>query len=220
MPGVISFGMEQILRYLRRLERYRNRKRLMNRSFSLISNNCIGGIISHDMHLRFLSPTVNLSFANDGFLLFCRHLDYYLSIPVEEVVSDKGYPVGVLKGDYGDIFLYFMHYGSFPEAKQKWEERASRVDMENLFIVMEAQKCDESVLRRFDELEFPNKVILTDGYHPGIGCSFPVKDGFYDEDYFNGKILSYPKFGLRRYLDSFDYVSFFNKGVIRKRRLL
>lgn len=209
--------MEQILRYLRRIERYRNRKRLKNKSFSLVTNNCIGGIISHDMHLRFLSPTVNLSFTNEGFILFCQHLVHYLSIPVEEVNSDNSYPVGVLKGDYGDVLLYFMHYGSFPEAKQKWEERASRVDMENLFIVMEAQKCDESVLRQFDELEFPNKVILTDGYHPGIGCSFPVKDGFYDEGYFNGKILSYPKFGLRRYLDRFDYVSFFNKGIIRRR---
>ena len=212
--------MERILRYLRRLERYRNRKRLKNRSFSLVTNNCIGGIISHDMHLRFLSPTVNLSFANDGFLLFCRHLVYYLSIPVEEVVSDKGYPVGVLKGEYGDIFLYFMHYDSFLEAKQKWEERALRVDIENLFIIMEAQKCEESILHQFDELDFPNKVILTDGHHPEIHSSFPVEDGFYDKDYFNGKILSYPKLGLRRYLDRFDYVSFFNKGVIGRRRLL
>ena len=54
--------IEQVLRYLRRIERYRNRKRLKNRSFSLVTNNCIGGIISHDMHLRFLSPTVNLFF--------------------------------------------------------------------------------------------------------------------------------------------------------------
>jgi uncharacterized protein (DUF1919 family) len=142
-----------------------------------------------------------------------------LSIPVEEVKSDKGYPVGVLKGEYGDVLLYFMHYDSFLEAKNKWEERASRVNMENLFILMEAQKCDESILHQFDELEFPNKVILTEGYHPGIRCSFPVKEGFYDKGYFNGKILSYPKFGLRRYLDRFDYVSFFNKGVIRRRHV-
>ena len=211
--------MEQILRYLRRIVRYRNRNRLRNRSFSLVTNNCIGGIISHDIHLRFLSPTVNLSFTNDGFILFCQHLVYYLSIPVEEVKSDKGYPVGVLKGEYGDVLLYFMHYDSFLEAKNKWEERASRVNMENLFILMEAQKCDESILHQFDELEFPNKVILTEGYHPGIRCSFPVKEGFYDKGYFNGKILSYPKFGLRRYLDRFDYVSFFNKGVIRRRHV-
>lgn len=212
--------MEQILRFLRRIERYRNRKRLRNRSFSLVTNNCIGGIISHDMHLRFLSPTVNLSFTNDGFIIFCQHLFYYLSIPVEEVESDKGYPVGVLKGDYGDVLLYFMHYDSFLEAKQKWEERASRVDKENLFIIMEAQKCEESILHRFDELELPNKVILTDGYHPGIHCSFPIEDGFYGKDYFNGKILSYPKLGLWRYLDRFDYVSFFNKGAIGRRHVL
>ena len=209
--------IEQVLRYLRRIERYRNRKRLKNRSFSLVTNNCIGGIISHDMHLRFLSPTINLFFTNEGFILFCQHLIHYLSIPVEEVESDKDYPVGVLKGEYGDVLLFFMHYNSFLEAKQKWAERASRVDMENIYIIMEAQKCEESILHQFDELDYPNKVILTDGFHIGIRTSFPVKDGFYDKNFFNGKILTYPKFGLRRYLDRFDYVSFFNKGVIRRR---
>ena len=211
--------MKGILQYLRRIVRLFYRKRLRNKSFSLITNNCIGGIISHDLHLKFQSPTINLFFTNEDFICFCQHLKYYLSLPVEEEITDKNYPVGVLRGQYGDVHLYFMHYVSFSEAKQKWEERSSRVNWNNLFIIMEAQKCDESILRQFDELESLNKVVLTNGIHPSISCSFPIKRGFYDKGYFSGKIVSYPKYGLRRYLDAFDYVSFFNTGMIKKRHV-
>lgn len=52
--------MSALLNYVRRFVRMINRKRLKNTDFSLITNNCVGGIISHDMHLQFRSPTVNL----------------------------------------------------------------------------------------------------------------------------------------------------------------
>ena len=84
---------------------------------------------------------------------------------------------------------------------------------------MEAKKCDDALLKQFDSLNFHNKVVLTDGFHPGIRSGFPIKKGFYDRRNSNGTILSFPKLGLRRYIDSFDYVYFFNKGVIRRRFL-
>lgn len=37
-----------------------DRLRLQNKDFSIISNHCMGGIISHDLGLEFKSPTVNL----------------------------------------------------------------------------------------------------------------------------------------------------------------
>lgn len=206
-----------ILRYLRIIDRFFYRRRLRNTSFSLITNNCIGGIISHDLKLRFRSPTVNLFFTNEDFLLFCKHLHYYLSLPVEKVDSDMDYPVGALKGDYGTIRLHFIHYDSFEEAKKKWEERSSRVDYDNLYIIMEAIKSSQALLEQFDNLEFPHKVVLTDGSHPEIQSSFPIEGDFYGKDYYLGKLLTHPKYGLRRYMDIFDYVSFFNEGVIKRR---
>ena len=209
----------QIIQYLRRIVRFFYRKRLRNTSFSLITNNCIGGVISHDMHLQFRSPTVNLFFSNEDFILFCRHLSYYLKLPVEVEESEKDYPVGALRGEYGTIRLYFMHYDTFEEAKNKWEQRSSRVDFDNLYVIMESQKCADRILEQFDHLDVPNKVILTDGSHPEIRCSFPIEGNFYGKDYFSGKLLSFPKNGLRRYLDVFDYVSFFDKGIIKKRHV-
>lgn len=209
----------KILQYLRRLLRWFYRKRLKNTTFSLITNNCVGGIISHDMHLQFRSPTINLFFNNDEFVLFLEHLQYYLALDLVPVETDKSYPVGKLCGEFGDVVIYFMHYGSFVEAKAKWESRKDRIDYNNIFIVMESQKCDKEIVERFARLPFKNKVVITDKAYADIKCSIPMKEGFYDDGYYSGKILAYPKFGLKRYLDRFDYVSFFNSGVIRKRLL-
>ena len=213
--------MGLIFKNLRRLDRSLYRKRLRNTSFSLITNNCIGGIVSHDLGLQVRSPTVNLYFTDEDFILFCQHLRHYLGLPVEKVDSELGYPVGALKGDYGTVRVYFMHYGSFEEAKEKWEKRSSRVDFDNLYILMEAKKCSRTILEQFDRLDFPNKAVLTDGPHPEIRSSFPIPGDFYGKKYTIGyKLLTYPKYGVRRYMDVFDYVAFFNEGVIRRRRIL
>lgn len=55
------------------------RLRLRNRDFSLISNNCIAGIIYHDLGLPFRTPTINLFFENDDFFRFADNLEYYLT---------------------------------------------------------------------------------------------------------------------------------------------
>lgn len=57
-----------------------NRKRLKNKEISIISTNCIGGVLSHDLGLQFKSPTVNLFFRAEDFIKFCENLEYYMSI--------------------------------------------------------------------------------------------------------------------------------------------
>ena len=211
--------MGWILRNLKCIDRSLYRKRLRNTSFSLISNNCIGGVISHDLELQFRSPTIDLYFTDEDFILFCQHLRYYLALPVEQVDSGLDYPVGALYGDYGTVRIYFMHYGSFEQAKAKWEERSSRVDFDNLFVIMEPKKYSQALLEQFDKLDLPHKVVLLDSRHPEIRSSFPIVGLFYGKSGVKGNLLTYPKRRLRRYVDLFDYVAFFNKGIIRRRRL-
>ena len=38
--------------------------------FTIISSNCIGGVIYSDLHRKFLSPTINLFFSAKDFLKF------------------------------------------------------------------------------------------------------------------------------------------------------
>lgn len=204
--------------YLRRVLRYFYRRKLRNTDFSLITNNCIGGIISHDMHLRFLSPTINLGFDDAEFIRFVANLDEYLRLPVEEVVEKKcDYPVGVIHGSAGMVRIFFMHYKTFEEAVAKWEERKKRVNMDNIYVIMEGNSCDEKMLEDFDKLDFEHKVVLTDGIHENIRSSFPILGDFYGKSYWYGKLLEYPKNGFHRYLECFDYVKFFNTGMIGRR---
>lgn len=209
--------MKKMLCYIRRLLRYFYRKRLKNRDFSLITNNCICGIIYHDMHIRFLSPTINLYIDNEEFIRFCTYLDEYLSIAVEECSSiQESFPVGVLHGSHGDVHIYFMHYDSFEQAVAKWNERKERINFDNLYIIMEAQRCTSDILAKFNDIPYANKVVLTDGVQD-VTNSFPIKGNFYGDTYWSGKLIEYPHMGLYRYMEQFDYVKFINKGKIRKR---
>ena len=209
--------MLRLINYIRRILRYFYRKTLRKRDITLITNNCIGGIIYHDMHLQFRSPTINLYFDNEEFIRFCTYLDEYLSLEVEECTSiEKTFPVGVLHGLHGDVHIYFMHYVSFKQAVAKWNERKLRINYNNIHVIMEAQRCSFSTLAKFNDIPFTNKVVLTDGIQK-IAHSFPIRSDFYGDSYWPGKLLEYPPRGLYRYMEQFDYVQFINTGKIKKR---
>ena len=184
------------------------RRKLKNYSPTIISNNCTGGVIYHDLGLKFTSPTINLFFEAEGFLRFVENLEHYLSLEVTEVPSALPYPVGRI----GDVKIYFMHYNSFEEAKAKWEERAKRATLSNLYIIMtEREGCTPSIMKRYDSLQNSNKVLLTHIPMPDIQCACYLP-GFENETQMG--VVTDLKKGLwqRRYLDDFDYVRFLNVG--------
>lgn len=126
------------------------------RKATIISNNCIGCILLHDLCLRFDSPTVNLFFNSEDYIKFVENLEYYLSIPLEDVkIGDKGYPVGQL----GDIQIFFQHYKSITECIEKWESRKTRIDFDNIMLIF-TDSCGmtDDLLNRF--LSFPYKKIV------------------------------------------------------------
>lgn len=52
----------------------KNKSKLKNKSFSLISGDCLGGIVLHDLHLQFNSPTVNCWMYPKDFIKFVNNL--------------------------------------------------------------------------------------------------------------------------------------------------
>ena len=184
------------------------KKKLKNHSPTIISSNCNGAYILHDLGLRFNTPTVNLYFETKDYLKFVSNLDKYLSAELIEVVSNYSYPVGQLD----DIFIYFMHYGSFDEAKLKWNERKKRIDKDNMFLIMsDRNHCTYEDLLAFDNLPYENKIVFTHKLYPEIKSAVYIK-GF--EDKSEVGVLSdwKPTFLKRRYLDVFDYVAFLNNN--------
>ena len=109
---------------------HRVRKELRTSDFTIISQNCIGGVFYHDMEMQFLSPTINMFFAASDFLKFVLALPDYIN---KELIVYWGidYPIGEL----GDIKIHFMHYSTCREAIEAWERRKKRINYESILVM-------------------------------------------------------------------------------------
>ena len=87
------------------------RKELKNSNFTILSNNCMGVIIYHNLGLRFDTPTVSLYFPADDFIKFVNDLQYYINKAdlVECLDGDVDFPVGILGKGEKAIKIYFEH---------------------------------------------------------------------------------------------------------------
>lgn len=184
------------------------KRKLRNYNPTIISSNCNGGIIYHDLNLPFNSPTINLSMDTDDFIKLVSNMKYYLGQEIVEI-EDKNYqfPCGMLD----DIKIRFNHYDTFEEAVYKWNERKKRINWDNIYIMgIDGDKASYSSLKEFDKLPYKNKVIFTNKDYPEIKSSYKI-NGFEDKDEVGVLIYFKKSFFIRRYLDDFDYVSFLNK---------
>lgn len=187
----------------------RRQKKLKNKTPSILSSNCNGAIMLYDLGCRYNSPTVNLYFNTADFLRLLSNPAVYLRAELTEQKMTCPFPVGKLN----DIFVYFMHYESFAQAKQKWEERATRVDPDNLFVMMtDRNGCTYEDLQAFDALPYAHKVVFTHKPYPEIKSAFYIP-GF--EDAGEVGVLSdwKPGFWKRRWLDAFDSAAFLNGEI-------
>ncbi len=147
------------------------RDRLHTDDVTIISANCNGGIVSHDLGLQFRSPTVNLFIPANDFIKFCEKLEHYLSIDelVEctDIAKTKGanYPVAYLD----DILLFLVHYSSVEEAQRRWNERKKRINWNNIAIMAtDRDGMTDELKDRFEKLPY-RKVMFThlpDEKHP------------------------------------------------------
>ena len=140
----------------RRILSYVVRNRLDLSDVSIISMNCIGGILYHDCNTQFLSPTINLFFTPSDFIKFVDNMDFYLSITPDVIMGDK-YPIGTLQ----DIKIFFMHYSTPEEALLKWEARKKRINPEKIFVIMVERDgfCDKDY-EGFMSIRYP-KLLYT-----------------------------------------------------------
>ncbi len=195
-----------LMRAEHRLYLENKKRKLKNKNVTVISSNCNGAYILHDLGCRFSSPTVNLFFFAYDFLKLLKNPKIYFEAVPLQIASALPYPVGKVL----DITVYFMHYKSFEEAKEKWCERGKRVDYKNIFVIMsERYGCTYEIIKEFDELPYEHKVIFTHKPYPEFKSAYYIK-GF--ENYGEVKALSdwKPGFWKRRYLDDFDSVAFLN----------
>lgn len=132
------------------------RKNLKAEGFSVISQNCIGGVFYHDMGMHFLSPTVGLFFKEPDFVKFVMNLKHYLSCELQ-MRWEETYPVGMLD----DITVYFMHYDTCQEAKLAWDRRKQRVNFDKILVIAtDRNGFDKNVFDAWKRITY-SKVLFT-----------------------------------------------------------
>lgn len=168
-----------------------NRKFINNSKFTIISNNCWGGMVYESYGLEKQSPTVGLFFAASDYLKFISNLKKYLNAPLnfinpkesrwislEQVSSDErfgSYPVGVLDIGNESVELFFLHYKSEQNAKEKWERRVKRINWNCMLMKFNDQNgCSQKDVKKFLNLPYQNKVFFTCKKWDDIGNSDSV----------------------------------------------
>lgn len=191
-------------------------RRLKNKSFSIISNNCIGGFLYKQYGSKFYSPTIGLQFSQEDFVKLCKNLEYYLN---EELIeSDDKMQDGFTKlgggtidfpvGKLADITIYFQHYPSFEEAKEKWNKRKNYIDENNLFFIFVGyDNTPLEVFEEYDKLPFKHKLLLTNEKIINSNDTFAMHNG-------NRRWLDKinHKFGIK-YYEQFNFYKWFVERI-------
>ena len=194
--------------FFRKIRFYRINKinKKHSRGRTLICNNCTGAMVLHDSGLRFNTPTVNLFMYPEYYIEYLENLQYYLNTTLEDITNDSSYPIGLLGKN---VRIDFLHYPSFVKALTKWKQRSTRVDLENLYIVLvERDGCTEDILFRFDKLPYKNKVALVHKPYPKIKCAY-VMPNCAEENQLR-QIIDYKGHLGNRYYDLFNWTNFLN----------
>ena len=144
----------QLLKNARRIRKIR--RHLHCDHLTVISQNCIGGVFSHDMNLQFQSPTVNLFIPAADFIKFVNNLEHYLAAELQ-VQWGEEYPVGRID----DVQLHFVHYGSCQQARVAWERRKQRVDLNKVLVLStDRDGFDAGVFEQWKAIRYP-KLLFT-----------------------------------------------------------
>ncbi len=169
----------QIKRRIKKIFSFFHRIKLKNKDFSILSNNCWGGVVYDRYSMEYLTPTIGLWIPPADYIKFLSNLDYYLKEEMTNINYKESHVCEMLvkrkkEGRYSfdlndliigrihDVDIIFIHYRTFEEAKSKWDRRKKRINYNNLLVKMNDQNsCSETDFDAFLKLSFENKIFFT-----------------------------------------------------------
>ena len=136
---LLNAPLKASYRIIRNLKNADYRRKNHNHDFTIISQNCLGGIIYSQLGIRFLSPTINMFIEDENFIKLVYDFRHYMTVKPEAVTdryvdpidSNVVYP----KIRVDDIELCCLHYSDCNEAIEAWNRRRVRVNFENVFVI-------------------------------------------------------------------------------------
>lgn len=112
----------------------------------------------------------------------------------------------------GDIALHFTHYHTEEEAAQKWAERSTRIDRDNLFVFLdERDGLTREEMLLLGSIHARGLVVFTASAYPDIPYTLQIPK--YASDGEVGDILAKSYWDdSREYERYFDFVKWFNEA--------
>ncbi len=137
------------------------RKRNNNTDFTLIAQNCIGGVIYSDLGLTFRSPLINMFVEDENFIKLAENPMLYFNLNPEPITncyidpadSNIKYP----KISVGDIEICCLHYNNCSEAIDSWNRRVARVNYDNIYIIGNSWNLHNNMelIKRLCQVQYP-----------------------------------------------------------------
>lgn len=186
--------------------------------FTLISQNCIGGVIYSDLNIEFQTPTINMFIEDENFVKLVENLEFYMKIkptPVTDCYTDPidnsiKYPIIRIK----DIKICCLHYKNCQEAIDAWERRKKRINYDNIYIIANSWNLHENkkLIERIGRLKY-KKVVFTYKDYNKKYC-IPLKGDFWKVDergIVRPNLTDFIPNSAYRYFEKiFDFVEFIN----------
>lgn len=146
------------------------KKKLKFQNFTIISNNCFGGIFYRNNNLEYLSPTCGLAFMAEEYIKFLNNMKYYLEKDIEPINIEDSKYVSFLKkikynspiGKIEDVEIMFFHYDTIEQAIEKWNRRKKKINYDRIIYKFNDQNlCTYEHIKKFNEFEAENKICFT-----------------------------------------------------------
>lgn len=176
------------------------------------SVNCWAGLLYHRLRLPFRSPIINMFIQGEDYIKFLKCPQAYLEVELEfkgngyDEYLGREYPIALCK----DIELHLNHYDDFISAKNRWEERKTRINWQRIIAMMYTE--DQEVAEEFSMLPYPKKMCFVpfdvnlDGvYKIGLsqrnGHFFEIVNGIVSGRYLYYDILNLAKGEIRKVVE-------------------
>lgn len=185
---------------------------------TIISNNCLAGVIYNILGLEFCSPTINQWMKMAEYYEFVSDLKYYMQCELAENVEESKnwkFPVGTLIAKdtfHNNLNIYFNHYDTFENAKTKWEKRKQNILWDKLYVIYDFndKDFDGELLYKFDELPYKHKISLTH-YKSFVEIKNTYKMNCISDNEDIVKEFDYDGLSGKRYFEEWNYIDFLTK---------
>lgn len=140
--------------------RFKYKKRI---NCSIISQDCVGGVIYNMLGKQFLTPTINMFIEGENFVKLCKNPNKYISVDaipicdsfIDPINNNIRYPkIKVL-----DIELCALHYKNAQEACQAYNRRRARFVFENYVIIANTGNLKNDPLLIKELLSMNNAIV-------------------------------------------------------------